>query len=155
MKKLWKILITMVAAILGLCVAAMIAFYSFRPYSDNVTISGLERGASGSALVKTEDGYYELQASGSFVELFAFDEWDQTRKKPSGDPTIMFRFAEEWIVKIHSDCTVSAYYGYASSKQKPIAYYTAPVEIIEALSSFVEENGDPQAGQFLESAFLH
>lgn len=76
MKKIWKILIVITVVILGLCVMAVIAFYSFRPYSDNVTISGLERGASGSALVKTEDGYYELQASDSFAELFAFDEWE-------------------------------------------------------------------------------
>lgn len=151
MKKLGKILLLA----LCLCVVVCVILYIFRPHTPYVTIPEIERGANGSALVKLGEGYYELQASDSFAELFAFDEWEQTQNRPSGNPAIMFRFAEEWIVEIYSDGAVSAYYGYASLNQKSSAYYIAPAEIIEALSSFVEENGVPQEGQFLESAFLH
>ncbi|MBD5521708.1 MAG: hypothetical protein HDR03_10935 [Lachnospiraceae bacterium] len=77
MKKAGKI----IAVIIGLCVAAAIVFYISRPYSDAVTISGIERGAHCGALVKSGGVYYELQASDSFAELFAFDEWKYTRKK--------------------------------------------------------------------------
>ena len=155
MKKGRKVLLALLAIFLGLCVVAIIAFYAFREYSDNVMIPGLEQGASGGTLVKTAEGYYELQPSDRFAELFAFDEWEQTREKPSGDPAIALCFAEEWIVEIYSGGAVSAYYGYASNKQKSNAYYMAPPEIVEALSSFVKENGTPQEGQFLESSFSH
>lgn len=151
MKKAGKVM----AVIIGLCVAAAIVLYISRPYSEAVTISGIERGAHYGALVKSGGVYYELQASDSFVELFAFDEWKPTRKKTYGNPAIMFRFAEEWIVEIYSDGVALAYYGYASGKQKSSAYYTAPVKIIEALSSYVEENGTQKEEPFLESAFHH
>ena len=156
MKNKWKSILgisVLVCVVLG--AVAIFAIHSFRPYSDAVTLSGIERGAGGGVLIKTGDEYYEIQAADSFAELFLFDKWEQIRKNPAGDPAIMLRFGEEWIVKIYSDGTVSAHYGYASSKQKPNAYYQAPSEIVESISSFVIENGVPQEGRSLESQFLY
>ena len=138
-----------------LSAVAIFVIHSSRPYSDAVTISGIAQGVGGGALVKVDDEYYELQAADSFSELFLFDKWEQIQKKPVGEPVIMLRFGEEWIVKIYSDGKISAHYGYASSKQRPNAYYQAPVEIVEAISSFIKENGVVQEGRSLESQFLY
>jgi len=156
MKNKWKsILGISVLACVVLGAIVIFAIHASRPYSDAVTLSGIERGAGGGALVKMDDEYYELQATDIFSGLFLFDKWEQIRKKPDGDPAIMLRFGEEWIVKIYSDGKISAHYGYASSKQKPSAYYQAPVEIVEAISSFIIENGVKQEGRSLESQFLY
>lgn len=153
-KKIAKILL----AVLCIFVVAKVIAYANRPYSPSVSIENIQRGMSrvdGLHLVKANDHYYTIEGSYALAKLFVFDEWEQTQKASSGKAVIAFCLAEEWIIDLHSDGSVTAYDGYASSKHKSTAYYAAPAEMIAALSDFIAANGELQEGRFLESAFYH
>ena len=157
-KKLVKNLFVGICIFAVVFVVAKVIAYANRPYSPSVSIENIQRGMSrvdGLHLVKANDHYYTIEGSHALAKLFVFDEWEQTQKASSGKAVIAFCLAEEWIIDLHSDGSVTAYDGYASSKHKSTAYYAAPAEMIAALSDFIAANGELQEGRFLESAFYH
>ena len=156
MKRIAKILLAVVCVVLAVCVIS----YVNRPYSSSVLAEKIqERGADrfDPILVKIDDGadgrYYEIKPSYDLGKLFAFDRWEQTKGRTYDTPVMEFRLAEQWILKLYGDGKMTAYDGYSSSKCKSTAYYTAPEEIIRAVSDFIEIHGEPQEKPFSESMF--
>lgn len=154
-KRIVKILFVAVCIFVVVCAIS----YINRPFSPEVTVEEIKKAVAENSpiLVKYNDRYYEYEigASDDLAKLFAFDKWEQTQMQSYDTPAIAFRLAEEWIIDLHSDGKATAYYGYSSSKHKSNAYYVVPTEIIQALSDFVEVNGELQEKHYPESAFYH
>ena len=138
-KKAAKILLV------GICifVVAKVIAYANRPYCPTVSVENIREEMRKDRLipVKVNDREYRIQGSEAFANLFVFDEWEQTEKGSSGTTVIVFEPAEEWIIKLRSDGSVTAYFGYAPRKYKKTAYYAAPAEAVAALSDFIAANG--------------
>ena len=141
-KKIAKILLV------GICifVVAKVIAYVNRPYSPTVSVERIqeEMRKEQRISVQVNDREYKIQGSWDFANLFAFDEWEQTEKGSYGTDVVVFEPAEEWSVKIRSDGSITAYDGYSPNAYKNTAYYTAPAEVVAALSDFVVANGDLQ-----------
>ena len=156
MKRIAKILLVAVCVFL----AVRVISYVNRPYASSVLEEHIRERVADKfdpILVKIHDGaddrYYEIEPSYDLEKLFAFDGWEQTKGRSYDTPAVEFRLAEQWILKLYGDGKITAYDGYSSSKYKSTAYYTAPAEIIGAVSGFIESNGEPQEKPFSESMF--
>jgi len=151
-KRIVKILFSAV------CIFIVIFAISYinRPPSPEVTVEEIRKAVAENSpiLVKCNDRSYEIGASDDLAKLFALDKWEQTQKRSYDAPAMAFCLAEEWIIDLHSDGKATAYYGYSSSKYKSNAYYIVPIEIIKALSDFIEANGELQERHF-EHVFHH
>ena len=120
--------------------------YVNRPVSPNVTVPEIQEAIArkGPFWVKYQDSSYEVKASDQLAALFAFDAWEPAEERSEGTLVMVFYLAEEWLVDLYSDGVVVAYDGYALSNQKTTARYTAPAEIVGALSEYIETNGELQ-----------
>ena len=151
-----KLLLILVLAFF-LFIALVVLSFINRPYSDCVTVEGIENAAlnGGVIMAKIGDDYYEIETSSELCDLFSSGDWEMTREKSFENAVISFRFAEEWIVEFHADGKVCAYYGYASRKEKKIAYYEIPDDTADKLATFVVRNGDLKEGKAYRSAFYY
>ncbi len=148
---------TILRTILAFCLIAVLGLtlLFFKPYAPAVTVEGIRFGLNGGADAQIGENCYTLAPHPPFAQAFAFGDWQETRDKPTGDPLIRLRLAEEWVIKLYADGKVSAHYGYASRDTKGHAYYLVPTDCIGAIKAYIEENGIPQAEPFGESHFRH
>ena len=146
MKKLVKKLFVGICIFAVVFVVAKVIAYANRPYCPTVSVENTQEEMQKDRLipVKVNDQEYMIQGSYAFAKLFAFDEWEQAEKASYGTTVIVFEPAEEWSVKIRSDGSITAYDGYSPNAYKNTAYYTAPAEVVAALSDFIVANGDLQ-----------
>ena len=156
-KRIVKILLV------GMCILAVVCAISYinrpRPLCSQVTVEGIKRavatvGHYKSILVGYNERAYRLPPSNDFGKLFEFDEWEPLQERIYGTSVIAFNLADEWVIDLYSDGKVCAYYGYSPDGYKSTAYYVVPIEIINALSDFVEENGELQE-LYHAHAFYH
>lgn len=154
-----KRLLAAACAVFAVYIVVCAISYKNRPLSSNVTVEGIERAVTRvdpykSILVGYNERAYRLPPSNDFGKLFGFDEWEPLQERIYGTSVIAFNLADEWVIDLYSDGKVCAYYGYSPDGYKSTAYYVVPIEIINALSDFVEENGELQE-LYHAHAFYH
>lgn len=117
--------------------------FAFKPLSNSVTIDGLQAAAEETdyILVKSDDAYFEIQGTIEFSTLFEFDEWQQQKEEPTGEPVLVLRFAEAWIVELFAEGTVTAHNGYASGGTKQDACYVIPSHVADELIAYIGTHG--------------
>ena len=134
-------------AVLLFALVVIIAFagmhFAFKPLSNSVTIDGLQTAAEETdyILVKFDDAYFEIQGTIEFSTLFEFDEWQQQKEEPTGEPVLVLRFAEAWIVEFFAEGTVTAHNGYASGGTKQDACYVIPSHVADELIAYIGTHG--------------
>ncbi len=136
-----------------LTVSIFSAWYMLRPYSADVTVDGIEKGIYQTLEIKINDDCYLLDGNNEFANQFAFDEWELTKDAPSGEPITQFHFAEQWTLKLYADGLAKANYGYASSKEKPTAYYTVPEDVLTKVNDYIQNYGETPEKAFHNSIF--
>lgn len=124
-------------------IAFVVVYFAFKPLNNSVTTDGLQLAAEETdyILVKSDDTYFEIQGTTEFSSLFEFDKWQQQKEEPSGDPVLVLRFAEAWIVEFYADGTATAHNGYASSRTKQDAYYVVPSHVADDLIAYIGAHG--------------
>lgn len=132
-----------------------IALFSFlhRPYDDLVTIPRLSDATSSEdfilAAVSNSDStslqmsYYEIEGSVDFSELFAFSNWYIADIQPTGEPLVIFRFAEGWILELYAEDLAIAHNGYAATHTLSECYYSVPSGLLTTLSDYLSIFGLP------------
>lgn len=142
MKRKHALFMILLAAFIAVA-AAVAQHFAFQPLNRCVTTEGLRAAAeeTGYILVKSDDQYYEIQGTAEFSDLFEFDAWRQQKEEPAGEPVLILRFAEAWIVEFFSDGAVTAHNGYADRGTNPDAYYSIPPDVADALISYIEISG--------------
>ena len=129
--------------VLVVIIALVVIHFTFKPLDSSITIDGLQTATEETdyILVKTDDKYFEIEGTLEFSTLFEFDEWQQQKEEPAGEPVLVLRFAEAWIVEFFADGTVTAHNGYASSGTKQDAYYVIPSHITDELIAYIGKHG--------------
>lgn len=125
-------------------IAFTIAHFTFMPLDSQITTYGLMSATEETdyILVKANDEYFEIQGTTEFAALFEFSLWQQQKKEPSsGEPVLILRFAEAWIVEFFPDGMAMAHNGYASRCTKPDVCYAIPPNTADALISYIETYG--------------
>jgi len=109
-----------------------VAYSIYKPLDSQITIDGLMTASKETEYILVKDGeeYFEIQGSEKFSNLFNFDVWQRQQSEPQGEPEIIIRFAEAWIVEFYPDGSVQAHNGYASLKKQAYAYYSVPVQTV-------------------------
>lgn len=117
--------------------------FAFKPLNSSITIDGLQAATEETdyILIKTDDTYFEIQGTPEFSTVFEFDTWQQQKEETTGEPVLVLRFAEAWIVEFFSDGTVTAHNGYASSETKEDAYYSVPSYVTDKLITYINAYG--------------
>lgn len=167
----------LIRCIQAACLFCLVAFLLYlsgcgnKPYDRQVTADALKSVTETCSyiLVKADRNlasddkespavYFELAGSADFSDLFQFDDWAETDDAPTGEPVLIFRFAEAWLLELHSDGTAGAYQGYAASGTKPQCYYTFSAGVLEDLLSYIETHGiilSAEDGAISETTFHH
>ncbi len=130
-----------------------IVWYMCRPYSSDVMVDGIETGIRQTLEIKINDDCYLLDGNDEFVKQFAFDKWELTKDTLSGEPITQFHFAEQWTLKLYADGRARANYGYASSKEKPTAYYNVPEDVLTKVNDYIQNYGETPEKAFHNSIF--
>ncbi len=155
--KRFNITVLIIFAILILSIILTVSIfairYIYRPYSSDVMISGIETGIYQTLEIKINDNCYLLDGNDEFVEQFAFDKWELTENKPSGEPVTQFHFAEQWTLKLYAGGWAKANYGYASSKEKSTAYYNVPEDVLTKVNDYIQNYGETPEKAFHNSIF--
>ncbi len=155
--KRFNITVFIIFAVLILSVVLTVSIFSIwymcRPYSFGVMVDGIEQGIYQTLEIKINDDCYLLDGNDEFVKQFSFDEWILTKDTPSGDPITQFHFAEQWTLKLYADGQAKVNYGYASSKEKPTAYYIIPEGVLTKVNDYVEKYGEIPEKAFHNSIF--
>ena len=154
-----KRLLAAACAVFAVYIVVCAISYQNRPLCSQVTVEGIKRAVATDApyraiLVGCNERAYTIPPSNDFGKLFEFDEWEPLQERIYGTSVIAFNLADEWVIDLYSDGKVCAYYGYSPDGYKSTAYYVVPIEIINALSDFVEENGELQE-LYHAHAFYH
>ena len=97
--------------------------------------------------------YYELQGNNNFSELFDFDQWQES-DKPDGEPVLILRFAEQFILEIYSNGYAAAHNSYAPGDEKSDAFYSIPQNTADNLIAYVEQFGNLINLETAQSALL-
>ncbi len=144
MTKCKKIGITCVILLITGLIAIIIIPLLNKPINSLITISGLSNEAASNSyiLAATGQNYYELQGNNNFSELFDFDQWQES-DKPDGEPVLILRFAEQFILEIYSNGYAAAHNSYASGDEKSDAFYSIPQNTADNLIAYVEQFGKP------------
>ena len=129
--------------VLVVIIALVVIHFTFKPLDSSITIDGLQTATEETdyILVKTDDTYFEIEGTLEFSTLFELDEWQQQKEEPAGEPVLVLRFAEAWIVEFFADGTVTAHNGYASSGTKQDAYYVIPSHSTDELMAYIGKHG--------------
>jgi hypothetical protein len=128
--------------IFTLTAAVAVILYMTRPLSDSVTLESEESALGGeSILVKTSSGYYEIDGSSAFSDLFRLDEWTSCDQFPDVEVVATLHFGELYEMYLHGDGKVSFFDGYARLGTRQTAYYEVPAGIAEEVIGYIEENG--------------
>ena len=124
-------------------VAIILGYTVFKPLDNSITIEGLLIATEETdyILVQSSDKYFEIEGSTDFSSLFEFNEWKQQKEEPTGEPMLVLRFAEAWIVEFFPEGIVTAHNGYAAKGKKADAYYLIPSYIVDELITYVEMFG--------------
>ncbi len=128
--------------IFTLTAAVAVILYMTRPLSDSVTLESAESVLGGeSILVKTSGGYYEIDGSSAFSDLFRLDEWASCDQFPDVEVVATLHFGELYELYLHGDGKASFFDGYSRSGTRQTAYYDVPAGIAEEVIGYIEENG--------------
>ena len=135
------LLLTLIAA-----TAVAIMGFAFRQLDESITVEGLQAAARNTdyILAQADDRYFEVRGTEDFSALFAFGQWQRQMQAPTGEPVLVLRFAEAWIVEFFSDGTAAAHNGYAASGTETDAYYSVPAQVSAELIAYLETHGVPR-----------
>jgi hypothetical protein len=137
------ILFAVLLLVLVVIIAIAVIHFAFKPLNSSITIDGLQTATEETdyILVKIDDTYFEIQGTPEFSTVFEFHTWQQQQHHTTGEPVLVLRFAEAWIVEFFSDGTVTAHNGYASRGTKEDAYYSIPSYITDELIAYINAHG--------------
>ncbi len=156
MKKRLAAIVVILCVTAILCVATgIIKHIFFRPYAKSVTVEGIRMGLANEIYVKSGEQFYLIAPSSETEELLRLDSWEMTGAEPTGEPTVILRLAELWVVELHPDGQAGVYDGYVASKERSSAFYSIPGDVAENINEYIGEKGKQPGGNVSQSMFRH
>ena len=151
----------LLAVVIVIIIGAFLVRYMHRAPDKSITRSGLEAACGdGAAYILVKDGgdYWEISGSEALVSVFSYENWEESDLGPLGEPLLVLRFAETWVLELYEYGEAAAYNNYAASDKRGHAYYSYPEEVLDAVREYIRENGEPHTvgdGTISTGTFVH
>lgn len=115
-----------------------ILFWTFRPYSPQLTLERLETAMNSDAYqVLVGDICYLLDSCEPLADFCQFSQWQESNSNKAGAHILTIRLAEEWELAFYENGYAKAYDGYCSNTYKDTVWYTVPAGVAETLQEHI------------------